>query len=102
MDCLCHTYARLFHGAAGQVVTADPTGSRLSLLRALQPETGSEAGALQLQGERAAALFLPSATANWRLNLMRSGGLPDSEIAKLRFAHLSRLPVDNVPCRAWG
>jgi len=50
----------------------------------LQPETGSEAGALQLEGERAAALFLPSATANWRLNLLRSGAVPDAEVAKLR------------------
>jgi len=59
-------------------------------LSAPQPETGSEAGALQLEGERAAALFLPSATANWRLNLLRSGAVPDAEVAKLRLVAIAQ------------
>lgn len=51
---------------------------------------------MQLEGERAAALFLPSATASWRLNLLRSGGLPDHRIASLecapRPAEIHQLP----------
>ena len=59
------------------------------------PESISEVRALQLEGEEAAALFLPSATASWRLNLLRSGGLPDHRIASLECAPRPQRPLDS-------
>ena len=69
-------------------VTASGLGARHHMRAAFlqAPEWSGEAGGPQLEGERAAALFLPSATASWRLNLLRSGGLPDHRIASLECA----------------
>lgn len=45
----------------------------------------SSAAASQLAAEGGGGLrYLPSATANWRLNLLSSGGLPDAQLASIR------------------
>lgn len=42
--------------------------------------------------------YLPSATAAWRLNLLRSGGLPDAQLAGIRWGvHSCRRPAAPAP-----
>lgn len=48
-------------------------------------DSSSPAAAEQLASEAGSGLrYMPSATANWRLNLLRSGGLPDAQLASIR------------------
>lgn len=58
---------------------------RVHALQDAAAGSSSPAAAQQLASEASSGVrYLPSATAAWRLNLLRSGGLPDAQLADIR------------------
>jgi hypothetical protein len=73
-------------GARKEVLHCDAE-CLFALLQDAAADSSSPEAAQQLASEAGSGVrYMPSATAAWRLNLLRSGGLPDAQLAGIRCA----------------